>query len=77
MVLATTSTTVSTVSQTDFFLGPASFATVCPNETLPADLFYQDHLGIPPHAGPVFGHVVSRDLVHWARVGVGIWNDQV
>ena len=53
----------------------ASFATV-PNETLPADLFYQDHLGIPPHAGPVFGHVVSRDLVHWARVGVGIWNDQ-
>ena len=72
MVLATTSTTVSTVSQTGSllsFAGPK-------RQTLPADLFYQDHLGIPPHAGPVFGHVVSRDLVHWARVGVGIWNDQ-
>ena len=72
MVLATTSTTASTVSPPGSLL-----SLLAPNETLPADLFYQDHLGIPPHAGPVFGHVVSRDLVHWARVGVGIWNDQV
>eukprot|EP00729_Bicosta_minor_P028725 gene28725-30979_t len=26
--------------------------------------------------GPVWGHVVSRDLVHWARLPVTIWNDQ-
>ena len=33
-------------------------------------LMYQDHLIIPsPGAfGPDIGHVVSRDLVHWARL---------
>lgn len=39
---------------------------------------YQDHLIIPsPGAfGPDIGHVVSRDLVHWARLPVSIWNDR-
>lgn len=37
-------------------------------------LFYQDHLGEP--GGKVtWGHVVSRDLVHWAHLPVAIWND--
>lgn len=26
--------------------------------------------------GPVFGHIVSHDLTHWARLNVSIWNDQ-
>ena len=37
-------------------------------------LFYQDHLGIG--GGITWGHVVSRDLTHFARVGVGLWNDE-
>ena len=39
---------------------------------------YQDHLIIPrPGAfGPDIGHVISRDLVHWARLPVSIWNDK-
>lgn len=37
-------------------------------------LFYQDHLGIG--GGITWGHVVSRNLTAWARVGVGVWNDQ-
>ena len=41
-------------------------------------LMYQDHLIIPsPGAfGPDIGHVISRDLVHWARLPVSIWNDE-
>jgi sucrose-6-phosphate hydrolase SacC (GH32 family) len=37
-------------------------------------LFYQDHLGIG--GGITWGHVVSKDLTKWARVGVGLWNDE-
>lgn len=36
--------------------------------------FYQDHLAVPPGHGPVYGHLVSRDFVHWASVPVAIWN---
>ena len=39
-------------------------------------VFFQKHLAIPGGAGPVYGHVVSRDLVRWARLPVAIWNDQ-
>ena len=42
-------------------------------------LFYQDHLAEPQGGvgqGPVIGHVVSADLVHWARLPVALWNDQ-
>lgn len=39
-------------------------------------LFFQDHVAIPPGQGPVYGHVVSRDLAHWARMPVAIWNDE-
>jgi hypothetical protein len=37
---------------------------------------YQDHLGVgSTHAGgPVFGHFVSADLVHWSRMPVAVWN---
>ena len=38
-------------------------------------LFFQDHLAEPPGGGPVYGHACSRDLVHWARLPVAIWND--
>ena len=41
---------------------------------VPPQLFYQDHLGIG--GGVTWGHVVSRDLTKWARVGVGLWNDE-
>lgn len=37
-------------------------------------LFYQDHVGIG--GGITWGHVVSRNLTTWARVGVGVWNNQ-
>ena len=30
--------------------------------------------GVPRYAGPVIGHVVSSDLVHWARLPVALWN---
>jgi sucrose-6-phosphate hydrolase SacC (GH32 family) len=42
-------------------------------------LFYQAHLArpgpnVPSFAGPVIGHVVSHNLVHWARLPVALWN---
>jgi sucrose-6-phosphate hydrolase SacC (GH32 family) len=39
-------------------------------------VFFQDHLAIPPGGGPVWAHVCSRDLVHWARLPVALWNDE-
>ena len=42
-------------------------------------LFYQDHLAMNQSSvgiGPVWAHVVSRDLARWARLGVALWNDQ-
>eukprot|EP00948_MAST-09A_sp_MAST-9A-sp1_P001800 g1800.t1 len=39
-------------------------------------LFYQDHLAMDPGHGPIYGHAVSRDLIHWAHLPVAIWNDQ-
>ena len=44
--------------------------------------FYQDHLaepspvGLKAGQGPDWGHWVSRDFLHWARLPVAIWNDQ-
>ena len=44
--------------------------------------FYQDHLaepspvGLKAGAGPDWGHWVSRDFLHWARLPVAIWNDK-
>ena len=42
-------------------------------------LFFQDHLAMPSFngsgAGPVYGHAASKDLAHWARLPVAIWND--
>lgn len=35
--------------------------------------FYQDHLGAH-EGGPVYGHFVSKDFVHWAALPVAIWN---
>ena len=38
-------------------------------------LFYQDHLAMNNDGvgiGPVWAHVVSRDLAHWARLGVAL-----
>ena len=29
-----------------------------------------------PGSGPIWAHVVSRDLIHWARLPIAIWNDQ-
>ena len=42
-------------------------------------LFYQKHAA-EPHAnndgkGPVIGHVISADMVHWAHLPVALWND--
>eukprot|EP01052_Picozoa_sp_SAG31_P016645 SAG31_NODE_1109_length_9860_cov_22.119353_8_plen_541_part_00 len=37
-------------------------------------LFFQDHLASPGGNGPVWGHVASRNLSHWARLPVAIWN---
>jgi beta-fructofuranosidase len=41
-------------------------------------LFYQDHLGEPPggSGSRAWGHLVSHDLVRWARLPVALWNDQ-
>ena len=40
-------------------------------------LMYQKHCGLASSGGgPVFGHVVSHDLVHWARLPVAVWNDR-
>eukprot|EP00929_Paragymnodinium_shiwhaense_P066339 TRINITY_DN33267_c0_g1_i1.p1 TRINITY_DN33267_c0_g1~~TRINITY_DN33267_c0_g1_i1.p1 ORF type:complete len:563 (-),score=121.41 TRINITY_DN33267_c0_g1_i1:300-1988(-) len=41
--------------------------------------FYQDHLAAqpgsgPPPGGPIYGHFVSKDFVHWAQMPVAIWN---
>ena len=44
-------------------------------------LFYQDHLSednahtpwLGNRYGPVWGHVVSKDLVSWARLPVALW----
>lgn len=39
-------------------------------------LFYQDHLGEhQPGGSRVWGHLVSHDLVRWARLPVALWND--
>lgn len=41
--------------------------------------FYQDHLAEPAGGvgqGPVIGHAVSSDQVHWAHLPVAVWNDQ-
>ena len=40
-------------------------------------LFYQNHVAEPmgPN-GVTWAHVVSRDLVHWARLATAFWNDQ-
>ena len=46
-----------------------------------SDLFYQDHLyepsplGLNKGSGPDWGHIVSKDMVHWAHLPVAIWND--
>ena len=40
---------------------------------------FQEHIALENGGvgnGPVFGHVVSHDLAHWARLNVSIWNDQ-
>jgi len=44
-------------------------------------LMYQKHAA-EPHAngdgrGPVIGHVVSADLVHWAHLPVALWNSAI
>jgi sucrose-6-phosphate hydrolase SacC (GH32 family) len=43
-------------------------------------LFYQKHCAIPVSGetikGIVYGHVVSRNLVQWAKLPVAIWNDR-
>ena len=42
-------------------------------------LFYQDHLCLNNSGvgiGPVWAHVASRDLAHWTRLGVALWNDR-
>ena len=36
---------------------------------------WEDHLAIPG-GQYVRGHAVSRDLVHWARMPVSLWNDR-
>jgi sucrose-6-phosphate hydrolase SacC (GH32 family) len=39
-------------------------------------LMYQDHVCEAPGHGPDIGHVVSRDMIHWAHLPVSIWNDK-
>jgi beta-fructofuranosidase len=39
-------------------------------------MFFQDHLAEAGGSGPTWGHLVSHDLAHWARLPVAIWNDQ-
>jgi sucrose-6-phosphate hydrolase SacC (GH32 family) len=39
-------------------------------------LFYQDHMSERGGGGVVWGHVASKDLVHWCHLPVAIWNDQ-
>ena len=48
-------------------------------------VFYQDHTCFAQfagsadgckQAGPVWGHFVSRDFLHWAQMPVALWNDQ-
>jgi sucrose-6-phosphate hydrolase SacC (GH32 family) len=39
----------------------------------------QRHLALDMNGagnGPIWGHWVSRDFVHWAQLPVAIWNDQ-
>jgi sucrose-6-phosphate hydrolase SacC (GH32 family) len=41
--------------------------------------FWQAHLAEPQNGvggGPVIGHAVSANLVHWAHLPVAVWNDQ-
>ena len=36
--------------------------------------FFQKHMGTHPGHGPVYGHFVSKDMVHWAALPAAIWN---
>ena len=36
--------------------------------------FYQDHLAAGEGNGPIYGHWVSKDFLHWAPLPVAIWN---
>ncbi|CAK9039597.1 Beta-fructofuranosidase [Durusdinium trenchii] len=36
--------------------------------------FYQNHLAIGEGHGPIYGHFVSKDFVHWTEMPVAIWN---
>ena len=40
-------------------------------------IFFQDHLALPGGVGPVWAHAVSKDLAHWARLPVALWNDEL
>eukprot|EP01116_Phalansterium_solitarium_P025276 TRINITY_DN9582_c0_g1_i2.p2 TRINITY_DN9582_c0_g1~~TRINITY_DN9582_c0_g1_i2.p2 ORF type:complete len:632 (+),score=194.35 TRINITY_DN9582_c0_g1_i2:80-1975(+) len=49
-----------------------------PNHNL-YHLMYQDHLCEYQNGyggGPIIGHAVSADLVHWAHLPVSLWNDK-
>merc|ERR1719326_1853363 len=42
-------------------------------------LHYQNHVGLQHpdgSGGRTYGHVVSRDLIHWAHMPISIWNDR-
>lgn len=36
--------------------------------------FYQAHLAANEGVGPIYGHFVSKDFVHWTELPVAIWN---
>ena len=41
--------------------------------------FYQNHLAEDMNGagdGPVLGHWVSKDFLHWAQLPVAVWNDR-
>ena len=39
--------------------------------------FWEAHLALDTGRGPVIGHAVSADMVHWAHMPVAIWNDEI